>query len=164
MTTVAPPAPAVPAPSHRRGISIAVGAVLCFEALWSPVIWAAALIFDSFTEGTYTGFVARFGGWGLLVLFLLLAGAAVVVFARPSRLRVFAAGLCLAAGLLNVAAGVAVVAYNAAGSTGPVGPRLIGLIVGCALIAVGGRLFAEGRWFIRRHGAPPAVSPPPPPV
>jgi hypothetical protein len=96
------------------------------------------------------------GNWALLLVFAVLIGAAIVLFARPSRYGALSAALCFGAGLLNAVPVFALLSYNVAGSDGPLGPRVIGVAFAAALALLPVGSFVEGIGFAR--GEPRAVA------
>lgn len=129
----------------RRRTDTALGVVLFVEALVSPLVWWGAFLAGTLFSASYHGAASdtswldamrHLGGWGVVMLFAVLAGAAVVVLRRPTKGRPLAAIVCLVAGLLNAVAATGLVAYNTALSDGPIGPRSVGLAFGVAFASV----------------------------
>ena len=148
-----------------RGASISVGVVLCLEAFVSPIVYWFAFIVGTLssdtTDSAWLDAMARLGNWGILVLAVPLACAAIAVLARPSRYRVAWATACLLAAVLNALAAVGLLLYNMGLSDGPIGSRLVGAAFGVAFGLVAGRLVAESVAFMR---ARPVIDLPPRPA
>jgi hypothetical protein len=152
--------------------SLALGVVLVMEAFVSPIVWWGAFIFGSLfstdtDRGASTGpfwleAVDRLGNWGVLLLFALLVGAAVLVFARPSRYRPLVAAVCIAAGLLNALVAIGLLRFNAVVSDGPIGARFAGVVSAAVfgLVAVG--LVVMARQLPGSQTVPTSALPPPP--
>ncbi|MGE5226229.1 MAG: hypothetical protein ACM3OO_05070 [Planctomycetaceae bacterium] len=153
---------------RRRGLGVVVGVVLCIEAMVSPVVWWFVFAVGTFIssgedEPAWLSAMRRLGSWGMLLPVVVLVGAAIVVLVRPAGRRWLAAPTCFAAGLLNVVPSVALIVYNVASSSGPSGPRLVGVAGGVVLGLVAAALFTEGAGSLRR-GRRGSDIPPPPPV
>jgi len=148
-----------------RGASIGVGVLLCLEAFVSPIVYWLAFIVGTLssdsTAPAWLDAMARVGNWGILVLAVPLASAAIAVLARPSKYRVAWATLCLLAAVLNALAAVGLLLYNVGLSDGPIESRLVGVAFGVAFGLVAGRLVAEGVAFMR---VPRGNDPPPRPA
>jgi hypothetical protein len=152
--------------------SIALGVALLMEAFVSPIVWWGAFIFGSLFStdtgrGASTGpfwleAMHRLGNGGVLLLFALLVGTAVVVFARPSRYAPFVAAVCIAAGLLNAFVAIGLLRYNAVVSDGPIGARLAGVASAAAFGLVAFGLLAMARQRPGSEQAPTSSLPPPP--
>jgi hypothetical protein len=134
----------------------------------SPAVYWLAFIVGTMStlssdtaDSEWLDAMARLGNWGILVLAVPLAGAAIAALARPSKYWVAWATTCLLAALLNALATVGLFLYNVGLSDGPIESRLIGAAFGVAFGLVAGRLVAEGVAFMR---ARPVVDPPPRPA
>ena len=120
-------------PSRRRGIRIAVGVALCVEAFVSPIACWGVFLVGSFVligNGSpqlpaWLDTMGRLGNLGVLVLFVPLAGSALVMFVPPKKGGKVAAIMCFAGAILNLLPAIAFVFYNSASSTGPIGPRFV---------------------------------------
>jgi len=154
--TLPPPAPL--AWWQRRRIAVTTGSVLVAEGLVSPFIWWGTFMVGAFVwlgedargSSAWLDAMARLGSWGPLLPFTLLMGAAIVMLTSPYRARGVSGLLCVGAGMLNLAPGLALVGYNGAISTGPMGWRAVGLMFGAGLILISLRLFAEVPALVRR--------------
>ncbi|MGZ4148918.1 MAG: hypothetical protein ACXVQJ_02635 [Actinomycetota bacterium] len=124
---------------RRRGLGVAVGVALCIEAMVSPVVWWFAVL-----AGTFVSVGEHEPAW-------------------LTAMRWLAAPMCFAAGLLNVVPSVVLIVCNVAFSSGPIGPRLVGVAGGVVLGLVAAALFIEGVESLRR-GRRGSDIPPPPPV
>lgn len=151
-----------------RGASISVGVVLSLEAFVSPIVYWIAFIVGTMgtlssgpTDSAWLDAMARLGNWGILVLAVPLASAAIAVLARPSKYRVAWATACLSAAVLNALAAVGLFLYNVWISDGPIASRWVGVAFGVALCLFAGRLVAESVAFMR---ARPVIDPPPRPA
>ena len=155
--------------ARGRGAGVTVGVVLCFEALWSPVVWWAAFIVgtlvslgSSDTQRFWLGSTERLGAWGPVVLLVPLGGAAIAMLVRPIRWRTLWGVLCLVAALLNALLAIVLAVYNSGFDNGPVGTRLVAIVIGIGFGLVAARMFADGIGFLRPPVAKDVVLPPPP--
>ena len=167
---IATPQPSTPTKRLERGVSIAVCIVLVIEALLSPAVYAAIFLIDAFVSlgdahapyHPWVDAMSRLGNAGMLVLFVPLAGSAVVVFLRPTKARVLSAVVCVAAAILNVLAGTALLYYNIASSTGPVGSRIVGCVFGLVFGFVGVWLLVATKDSLAPRATAHPLPPPPP--